>query len=174
MEIFSEIWAWIIAGVSSISFNAIFLAIGLGIIRGSANKVASKFNVEKISEKATEKGVSKLKEMTFNHSIQPIVESKLRVISEEANGIVKKELEETQKRYDKLINVIEKLASYFDNSIGVPEEKKAELKQAVLEAKNEPTSVSSVVIEQVVETKAEAVIEPVKKPKKVNRTSVER
>lgn len=81
-----------------------------------------------------------LKTMTIEQNIQPIVNSELQKINEASSELVKEELKLTQENYDKLINVVEKLAAYFDNSIGVSEEAKQDLRNAVLTAKEVPSS----------------------------------
>lgn len=151
MEIFNEIWVWLVATVGGLSITGILSAVIYGCLKGAFNKTIAKINVEKIADSATEKGVERVKKISFTHSIQPLVESELKKINENSVEVLKKSLAEVEKQYDKVILILEKLAAYFDNSIGVSDEAKEELKKAVLSAKNEPTQAESVVVEEIVE-----------------------
>lgn len=151
MEFLSEIWVWIMSALGGVSLSAIITAIIYGCLKGAFNKTIAKINVQQIADLATEKGVERVKKVSFTHSIQPLVESELEKINEKATAVLKKELKDVKERYDKVINILDKLASYFDNSIGVPEEKKEELKQALAEALDKPISAESVIVEELVE-----------------------
>lgn len=163
MEIFNQIWVWILSAVGGLTLTGIITAIIYGSLRGAFNKTISKINVQKIADQATEKGVERVKKISFTHSIQPIVESELKKINEHSTEVIKNSLKETSEKYDKLINVMEKLSAYFDNSIGVSESAKEELREAIKEAKEEkPMVAESVVSDEVVvvEEKEEIKAEP--------------
>jgi hypothetical protein len=123
----------------------------LYIANGLSNKNFVKINVEKIADQATNKGVEKVKKITFTHSIQPIVESGLQKINEKSNEYIDKSIARLEKKLDAVILIQEKQASYFDNSIGVSETAKEELKQAILGAKKGITEVESVIEEETIE-----------------------
>ena len=150
MEFLSEIWVWIVSALGGISLAGIITAVIYGCLKGAFNRTISKINVQKIADQATAKGVERVKEVSFTHSIQPIVESSLVEINEKATKKKKKQTEKVSDKYDKIINILDKLACYFDNSIGVADEKKAELKQAIAEAKNEQITAESVVVDEIV------------------------
>lgn len=171
MEILNQIWQTISPYLAGISLSSIFGAIIYGSLRGAFNKTISKLNVEKISENATEKGIEKIKRVSFTHSIQPLVESRLEKISEKAEEISKAELVKMEKKYDNIVLVLEKFAAYFDNSIGVSENSKLELRSALNLAKNTPNLVESTFVEEVPEN----IIIVEKKPlKTIKNTNVER
>lgn len=151
MEFLNEIWVWIMSAVGGVSLSAIISAIIYGCLKGAFNRTISKINVESIADKATEKGVERVKKVSFTHNIQPLVESELKKINEHSVEVLKKELADVQAKYDNVINILDKLACYFDNSIGVAEEKKVELKQAIAKAQNKPMVAESVVVEELVE-----------------------
>lgn len=165
MEIFNEIWVWLVAALGGISMTSIITAVIIGCLKGAFNKTISKINVEKIADDATNKGIEKVKRISFEQSIQPIVESELKKITEAANEYIKASLAETQKRYDKLIAVLEKFYAYFDDSM-VSETKKQELKQALEEAKTEPKSAQSVVVEETINQEQKQAVEPKETAKK--------
>ena len=154
MEFLNEIWVWIMSAVGGVSLSAVISAIIYGCLKGAFNKTISKINVESIADKATEKGVERVKKVSFTHNIQPLVESELKKINEHSVEVLKKELADVQAKYDNVIDILDKLACYFDNSIGVAEEKKEELKQAIAKAQNKPMVAESVVVEELVESTA--------------------
>lgn len=172
MEFLSGIGLWIVSALGGISLTGILTTVIWGCLNGAFKRTISKINVQKIADQATEKGVEKVKKISFTHSIQPIVESELKKINEEYTETLRTTLEDVSKKYDNLINIIKKLSAYFDNSIGVPETAKQELKTALIEAENKAVEVESVVVEEnIVETPKQAV-EPkiqAKTPTKVER-----
>lgn len=172
MEFLNEIWVWIMSAVGGVSLSAIISAIIYGCLKGAFNKTISKINVESIADKATEKGVERVKKVSFTHNIQPLVESELKKVNEHSVEVLKKELADVQAKYDNVINILDKLACYFDNSIGVAEEKKAELKQAIAKAQNKPMVAESVVVDEIVEQTTKQAVEP--KTDRKSTTKVER
>ena len=172
MEILNQVWVWLVSAIGGISVAGIITSIIYGSLKGAFNKAISKINVEKISEQATEKGIERVKKITFTHSIQPIVESELKKVNEYSVEILKTYMEETAKKYENVLNVLDKLSAYFDNSIGVSENAKNELKKAIAEAKNEPITAESVVVDENIKEPTIETVEPIKtakKPTKVER-----
>lgn len=172
MEFLNEIWVWIMSAIGGVSLSAIISAITYGCLKGGFNKTISKINVESIADKATEKGVERVKKVSFTHNIQPLVESELKKVNEHSVEVLKKELADVQAKYDNVIDILDKLACYFDNSIGVAEEKKAELKQAIAKAQNKPMVAESVVVDEIVEPTPKQAVEP--KTERKSTTKVER
>ena len=160
MEFLNEIWIWIMSAIGGVSLSAIISSIIYGCLKGAFNKTISKINVESIADKATEKGIERVKKVSFTHNIQPLVESELKKINEHSVEVLKKELADVQAKYDNVIDILDKLACYFDNSIGVAEEKKAELKQAIAKAQNKPMVAESVVVDEIVEPTQKQAVEP--------------
>ena len=176
MEILNEIWVWIVSALGGVSLAGVISAAIYGCLKGAFSKTISKINVEKIAKDATDKGIDKVKAVSFSHSIQPLVESELKKINEMSVEVVKKELNEVKAEYKTLINIIKKLSAYFDNSIGVSDTAKQELKQAIAEAENEPVEPTNYAVvgkvEEEVEAKDKTEREPLQDVKKA--TSVER
>lgn len=168
MEIFSEIWVWLVAALGGVSITGIISAVIYGCLKGAFNKTISKINVEKIAQDATEKGVEKVKKISFTHSIQPLVESELKKINEQSVEVLKQSLADVTTQYNKVILILEKLSAYFDNSIGVSDNAKEELKQAISEAKNEPLQAESVVDDEIVEPTPKQAVEPKESAKTSN------
>ena len=176
MEILNEIWVWIVSALGGVSLAGVISAAIYGCLKGAFSKTISKINVEKIAKDATDKGIDKVKAVSFSHSIQPLVESELKKINELSVEVVKKELNEVKAEYKTLINIIKKLSAYFDNSIGVSDTAKQELKQAIAEAENEPIEPTNYAVvgkvEEEDEAKDKTEREPLQDVKKA--TSVER
>ena len=172
MEFLNEIWVWIMSAIGGLSLSAIISSIIYGCLKGAFNKTISKINVESIADKATEKGIERVKKVSFTHNIQPLVESGLEKVNEKAVETLREELVKLDNKYNNIINILEKQAAYFDNSIGVPEEKKAELKQAIVKAQNKPVVAESVVIDEIVIPSTKQAVEP--KIERNSTTKVER
>lgn len=176
MEILNEIWVWIVSALGGVSLAGVISAAIYGCLKGAFSKTISKIDVEKIAKDATDKGIDKVKAVSFSHSIQPLVESELKKINEMSVEVVKKELNEVKAEYKTLINIVKKLSAYFDNSIGVSDTAKQELKQAIAEAENEPVDPTNYAVvgkvEEENEAKDKTAREPLQDVKKA--TSVER
>ena len=173
-EIFNTVWGWVIATVGGVSVASIISGILWVTLKASFNKTIQKANLEKTQAEAAEmaaaKAIEKIKALSFKQSLQPVVESQLKKITEETQVLVREELEEVKDRYNKLLLVLEALSKYFDNSIGVSDDAKQALKDAIEDAKNE--SIEEYVEEEVVVEEAKE--EPKTDTKKTSNTSVDR
>lgn len=156
METLNAIWQAIYPYVAGVSVTGILSAVIYGCLKGAFSKTISKVNVEKICEDATSKGIDKVKEVSFKQSIQPLCESELKKITEQANDYMKSYLDEMNKKYDQLIEIIEKLSAYFDNSIGVSDTAKEDLKDSINKAKIAPTTVETEVVDKTYEETQES------------------
>lgn len=169
-EILSNTWAILGISVGGVSLLTIICTILWFCLKSAFNKTIRKINIEKFYEDAYKKGfnagVDRVKEITFKHNIEPLVISKLEQVNEFSVAIVREELGKTQAKYDKLVAIIEKLSNYFDNSIGVPEEKKEELKEAIANAKSSEICEQVIESEQVVVEEQKSEKQPEKSPKK--------
>lgn len=153
MEFLSQFWVLIASIIGSVSLTTILvfvLKIGVG---SQVKRFLSKINVEKIADKATEKGIQRVKKVSFTHSIQPLVESGLERVNEKSNQYIDAAIKRMEDKLDSIILIQEKQAAYFDNSIGVSETAKQELRDAISEAKNEFVAVESTIVDEVVSKK---------------------
>ena len=169
-EILSNTWAILGISVGGVSLLTIICTILWFCLKSAFNKTIREMNIKKIYEEANEKGfnagIERVKEITFKHSIEPLVISNLEKANEYSVAVLKEELGKTQAKYDKLVAIMEKLSNYFDNSIGVPEEKKAELKEAIANAKSSEICEQVIESEQVVVEEQKSEKQPEKSPKK--------
>lgn len=160
MEILNKIWGIVAPYLAGISVGGVLTAIFYGVLKGAFNKTISKINVEKIANDATDKGIKKVEEISFKHSIQPLVNSELDKITEKANAYIQVEIGKIEEKYNNIINVLEKLSAYFDQSVFVNEETKAELKRAISIAK----------VPAIKEVESETKVAVVKEEKKLSKT----
>lgn len=137
MEWLNNAWNVVAPYLSGITLGGVLSAIFYALLKAGFTKTINKIDVEKIAKTATDKGVDRVKEISFKQSIQPLVESELRKVTEEANKYIEKELKEVKDEYQKIIDILEKQAQYFDNAIGVPQKTKDELKEAIKVARGE-------------------------------------
>lgn len=149
----NNLWAQIAPYLGGITLGGVISCIFYAILRSAFDKTINRIDVKKISDTATEKGVEKIKDVTFTHSIQPIVESRLQEIDERTAKMYRQKLSEVQKTYMQLIEIMDKFSAYFNNSIGVAEEDKKALREAIEKAKIEPTAVESTAVIEEVKTK---------------------
>jgi hypothetical protein len=161
MEFLSEIWVWIATALGGVSLTGVIVGVICAVLKGSFRKAISKINVEKIAETATEKGIEKVKKIAFTHNIQPLVESGLEKVNEKSTELVKKELQEVRAGYNKIVDILDKLSAYFDDSIGITEDKKKALKNALEEAKDQSVEVESVIVEETTENNTKANTSPI-------------
>lgn len=149
-ETINQIIVWVGTALGGVSVASIITAIIVGCVKGGFNKAISKINVEEISERATNKVIEKVKEVSFKQSIEPIAKAELTKITEQANVFIEKAFEKTQEQYNKLLKVVESFAKYFENSVYITEEAKENLRKALKEAEIEPIIDHTIEIEQIV------------------------
>lgn len=172
IESIQQIWDIIAPYVTGTTIGSVVMIAVTTIIKSAIAKLSKKqdeiFSSKVVAKEVSNEMKDEIKNISFEQTIQPLVESELKKVIEAANEYIKQQLKETQEGYNKLINCLEKLAAYFDNSIGVSDEAKTELKQAIEEAKvpAEPVNTfeTKVVVEE--EQPKESVIETKKASKK--------
>lgn len=166
-----EIWQIVLQALSGISIGAILTAIIVGIVKGSVSKIVTKINAKKISEDAVDKGMERIKEVTFTHSIQPIAEEGLKKIIELNDKALKEYFDRMTTMYLKLVQALEEFTHYYDGAT-IPAETREKLQKAIDSAKDfvlglqeEPNKVEAIPCEVVVE-------EAPKEEKKKEKTKI--
>ena len=147
-EIMQTIWSYALPIGGGLTVGAIITAIAGIVIKAIIDKTFKKINIQDIEDKAVAKGVEKVKTYTFKHNIQPVVNSELEKIVEKVDARVDNKLDQVNAKYDNLITCFEKFTAYFDNSIGVPDVKKQELKEAIEKAKTADMSLVNTCVEE--------------------------
>lgn len=135
MEILEKIWNYALPIGGGITVGAIVILVLTflfkNVLGGQLTKKLNEIDIAAIEKKAVDAGVSHLKEMSFTQSIEPLVKSELIKYTETANGYLKEDIALTQAQIAQLLSVLKALAAYFDNSIGVSDEAKSTLKEAI-------------------------------------------
>lgn len=178
MEEIANIWNMIAPYVAGGTLGGTILISVILVLRSALCKkidgVKEHFNSKEISQDVSNNIKEEIKNITFEQDIQPLVKSELKKVTEEANEYVKQQLKETQEGYNKLLNCLEKLSAYFDNSIGVSDEAKAELKQAIEEAKVPAEPANTFETKVVVEEQPKEIVIETKKASKKKSAEIER
>ena len=174
MEVLKNIWNYVLPVGGGLTVGGILIAIGVLVVKLIIKKVDKKLDIdgalkrqEENADNLANKTVDRIKEVTFTHSIEPLVKSEMQRVYESANENVKQGLAEVHKENAAILAVIEAQAAYFDDSI-VSEEKKATLHAAIENAKK---IMETPVAEAVVDV-AETAVESVKAKKSARKAEV--
>ena len=134
MEILNTIWQYVLPIGGGVTLGALIIGILVPVVKGTVSKLIDRINVEKIEEKAVNAGVEKIKTVSFKQSIAPLVKSELVKVVEVVDDKIDEKLDDVDKRYAQIVNILAKLSAYFDNSIAVSEDAKQELRDALADA----------------------------------------
>lgn len=131
----------VVLGVfAGLSVSAIVSAVFAVVAKRIANKIFDKMekntNSTTIADLSSQKILDKLSNVALDVNIKPVLASQYKAMSEEINGELTINLQKQDKKNLAVINLVEKLGNYFDCSVAVSDEAKAEFKQAVQEAKD--------------------------------------
>jgi hypothetical protein len=158
---FNKLWdkvePYVMGAVSGVSLGGIVSAVFYGLIKSQTNKTLNKLNDKSTTNEIVSNVVSAIGNTSLSMNIQPIVESKLKVINEAVYSELEKAMDTQREKDLAVINILVALAGYFDNSIGVSDESKEALKKAIENAKSLYSDVETpaVKIETTTEIKAE-------------------
>lgn len=155
MEILNTIWQYVLPIGGGVTLGALIIGILVPVVKGTVSKLIDRINVEKIEEKAFNAGVEKIKTMSFKQSIAPLVKSELVKVVEVVDDKINEKLDEVDKRYAQIVNILAKLSAYFDNSIAVSEDAKQELRDALADATKTSYNADEVIGVVVEQEKAE-------------------
>ena len=165
MEHFNIIWNQYIAPIfGGLTLTTILTGIIYALIRGFIIKLIKKINIEKVEEKAVNKGIEKIEKITFQHDITPLVKSNLEMVNEIALKDFKELLSNNNKQYSYLINILKQFSSYFDDSISISADKKIKLQKLFADAETmiavdiAPVESEIIIEEPIVEKKEKKVI----------------
>ncbi len=162
METLTHIWqliapyvAAILSTVASVITVVIAFVKSKRSVDSKVDDFLKKIDLEKLMNETaqcvTEKGIERVKSCSYTTTIQPLVESELQKVTERANTYIHGALANVGESYMKLVAVLEALAAYFDNSIGVSEQAKAALHAAIAAAKIDTDTLENTPLEISVE-----------------------
>lgn len=166
MNWLNEVWATISPYFAGVTISGVVSAIIYACLKSGFSKTVNKLNVEEISNTAVTKGVEKIKTVTLSQDISPLVKSELVKVTETVKNELLVNQEEMKEQYNQLITIVGKLASYFDTSIAIPDEKKAEMKELIIKATLPPKTFQSKITEEIVK-------DTVKEPTMANNAVVD-
>lgn len=166
-ELIKNAWFWVVTTIGGGSVIGLIVMACITVARGKIAKFISQINVKEIYEKVHAEAFADIqnsvKELTFKHSIQPVLESGLEKINEKADERVLKYVSKLERKLDLLHEENKALARYFDNSIGVSDEAKDNLKKAVENYDNQKSIIEPEIEEEV---KIEEIVIEQQKPEK--------
>ena len=161
MEYINTIWGYVLPYLPVI-ITATISAIITVVIKKIVDKALSKIDSERVANQATDACLNKIKDVSFEHSIKPLVDSELMKAREEMKLMVKYEIKEVVKGVNDTKEILQALKTYFDDSAFISQDKKDNV-QAIIDGTKEkviePVTSKVVVIadEQVVKTEEKAV-----------------
>lgn len=164
MSYLNTIWGYVLPYLPLVISTVVSTVVPI-IIKKIVNKKLDTIDTEKVANQATDACLNKIKDVSFEHSIKPLVESELIKVREEAKLIVKDEVKEIVKGNNDIMATLQALKTYFDDSAFISQDKKDNV-QAIIDNSKEKV-VEPVVSKIVVEEKPVKVEE--KAVKKVQR-----
>ena len=179
-ELIKSAYFWVVTAIGGGSLIGFIIAICVTVARGKIAKFIAQIDVKKIYKEVHEQAFADVqngvKEVTFKQNIQPILESGLEKVNEKADERVLKYVSRLERKMDLLHEENKALARYFDNSIGVSDEAKAGLKDAIENyeedmAKIEPEMSQEVEIKEIIieQPKLEKNTQKIEKKTKIER-----
>ena len=158
MEYLNTIWGYIFPYLPVI-ISATIGAVVTVLVKKIVDKAISTIDAKKVASEATDACLNKIKDVSFEHSIKPLVDSELIKVREEAKLIVKDEVKEIVKGNNDIIAILQSLKTYFDDSAFISQDKKDNV-QAIIDNSKEKVIepvVSKVVVEEPVKVEEKAV-----------------
>ena len=149
MEYLNIIWGYILPYLPVV-ISAIVSGVITIIIKKIVDKKLSTIDAEKVANQATDACLNKIKDVSFEHSIKPLVDSELIKVREESKQIVKNEVKSIVKGNNDIIAILQSLKTYFDDSAFISQDKKDNVQAIIDNSKEkvvEPVE-SKVVIEE--------------------------
>lgn len=166
-EWFNTVWGWVVAVAGGVSYSAILTTIICIILKRATAKSGdrqveiSKQVAEETCKTAIKESLGAIKTRVHKHDIEPLVEEKLREVAKISSEVQAKELKEVHEENQKIVKILEKFAVYFDDSFYVSDNAKAELKEAIADAKEEKVELAeSEVVEELIEIPTNTEITP--------------
>lgn len=123
MEYLNTVWGYILPYLPII-INAVISAVITIVVKKIVDKKLSKIDAKQVADEATNACLNKIKDVSFEHNIKPMVESELIKVRDEAKLIVKDEVKEIVKGNNDIIAILQALKTYFDDSAFISQDKK--------------------------------------------------
>lgn len=148
MEYLNTVWGYILPYLPII-INAVISAVITIVVKKIVDKKLSKIDAKQVADEATNACLNKIKDVSFEHNIKPMVESELIKVRDEAKLIVKDEVKEIVKGNNDIIAILQALKTYFDDSAFISQDKKDNVQTIIDNSKEkviEPVTSKIVII----------------------------
>ncbi len=164
----NDAWEWVkdawarckhilIGAFSGVSASTIVGAVFIVIIKRSTNKVADKIenntNSNAIAEKTANKMVEKWGNVVLDVNLKTLMERQYLELSNRVYADLDKAIKTQDEKYLAMVSCFEMLSHYYDGSVGVTDEQRKELADAIAYAKSLGIPTTKVVA--TIEAKAE-------------------
>lgn len=135
VENIQSLWDKVSPYLAGITLGGIVSCFFYAFFSGSIKKFINKISIGDMVEKTVDESMERIKTLTLTLELQPLVAEELEKIEKRVEDANQKAYEKVIESNAKLLIAFDKLASYFDNSIAVPQEVKDDLHKTILEAK---------------------------------------
>lgn len=135
VENIQALWDKVSPYLAGITLGGIVSCCFYAFFSSSIKKFINKISIGDMIDKTVDKSMERIKTLTISVELQPLVAEKLEEIQKQTIETNRIAYEQVLESNAKLIDCFGKLASYFDNSIAVPQEIKDDLHLAISEAK---------------------------------------
>lgn len=136
VEELQNVWNIISPYLTGITLGGIISCFFYAFFSGSIKKFINKIQIGDMVEKTVNETMEQIKDVAISIDLQPLIETELKKVVNVVDEKIQQAYETNNAKCDAIINCFEKLACYFDNSIGVSQENKEALHNAIDEAKN--------------------------------------
>lgn len=151
MEIIQNIWNYALPIAGGITVSAIVIFVATIAIKTIINRAIAKIDIQRIEDRAVEQGVQKIRTVSFQQSIEPLVKSELRKVVEAVDERFSEQfiarLSELQAKYDKIIGVLEGIFAFYEKSSVIPAEKKQAVKEKLAEASETIAAAQTIIVD---------------------------
>ena len=131
----NDVLNYVIPIGAGVTVGTIIVVVAVALLKGLISRLlAGTFSPKKqqdIADISASKAVEKLNGIHFKQSVAPIARSEFVKIREEAELMWKEKYDLLDEKFNKAVKVVECFAGFFENAIGVPDEKKIALKKAI-------------------------------------------
>lgn len=132
---FQRLWEIVSPYLAGITLGGIISCFFYAFFSGSIKKFINKIQLGDIVNQTVDTSMDKIKNVAIQVELQPIIEKELDKVNQYCKEEIEKNFAITKNVCNQMISCFENLAKYFDNSIGVSQEVKDNLYNAIEEAK---------------------------------------
>ena len=136
LEDIQALWDKVYPYLTGITLGGIVSCLFYAFFSGSIKKFINKIQIGDMVEKTVDKTMDRIKTITITTELQPLVAEELNKIETSVEKGNEKTFENLETKMNGLIECVGILASFFENSISIPQEVKDKMKEAIDNAKS--------------------------------------